>query len=212
MASRMPVGQGRNHWWPPALTALASLVIIGGGCSGATDIQAVSAIHVQPATVALFVPGQATLRVAAVDAAGQVLAMHQVYWSSEDTNIATVSSSGVVTAVTPGRARIAASADGVTGIAVVTVSAVTVTDVVIVPDTLTVAQNATGQLLATAYDASGNIVQGLSTVWGSSQQSVATVNASGTVTGVSTGTATVTAAIAGHVASATIVVAKSHRH
>lgn len=207
MASRMAVRQGSNHRWPPALAALACLVIIGGGCSAATDIQAVSAIHVQPGAVALLVPGQTTLRATAVGVAGQTLAMHQVYWSSEDTTIATVSSSGVVTAATPGRARIAASADGVTGIAIVTVSAVAVAAVVVVPETLTVVPHATGRLQATAYDASGNLVSGLSTVWGSSRQSVATVDSSGTVTGVNPGTATVTAAIAGHVAFAAIIVA-----
>jgi hypothetical protein len=207
MASRTAVNQGSDHRWPIAIAAFASLIIIGGGCSAATDIQTVSAIHVQPSAIALLVPRQTTLSATAVDVAGRVLAMDQVYWSSEDPSIATVSSSGVVTAVTPGRARIGASADGVTGIAIVTVSAVTVAEVVVVPETLTVAPDAMGQLRATAYDASGNVVSGLSATWGSSEQSVATVNSSGTVTGVSPGTATVTAAIAGRVASATILVA-----
>jgi uncharacterized protein YjdB len=207
MVSRMAVNQGSSHRWAPAVSALASLAIIGSGCSGPTGIQAVSAIHVQPSAIALLVHGQATLRATAVDAAGRVLATHQVYWSSEDANIATVSSDGVVTAVTPGRVSIAASADGVTGMAIVTVSAVTVAEVVIVPETLAVAPSATGQLRATAYDPSGNVVSGLPAAWGSSDQSVASVDSSGKVTGVSPGTATVTAAIAGHVASATIVVA-----
>ncbi len=212
MAIRIVVNQGRSHPWVPAIAALAFLVSNGGACSGPTDTQAVSAIHVQPSTVSLLVPGQATLRATAVNVAGRVLAIRQVYWSSEDTNIATVSSTGVVTSVIPGGARIAASADGVTGIAIVTVSAVAVTRVAIVPESLTVAPNDTGQLVATAFDASGNVINGLRTAWGSSEQSVATVDSSGTVTGVSAGTATVSAAIAGQLATATIVVAKQHRH
>jgi hypothetical protein len=207
MAIRKAVHQGSSRRRALAIAAVASLAISGGGCSGPTGIQAVSAIRVQPSAIALLVPRQTTLHATAVDVAGRALAVGQVYWSSEDTSIATVSSSGVVTAVTPGRARIAASANGVTGIAIVTVSAVTVAEVVVVPETLTVAPNAMGQLRATAYDASGNVVAGLSATWGSSEQSVATVNSSGTVTGVSPGRATVTAAIAGRVASATILVA-----
>ncbi|GEM_PF-3719712 len=207
MAIRKAVDRGSTCRWVPAIAAVASLVISGSGCSAPTGIQTVSAIRIQPSAIALLVPRQTTLRATAVDARGRVVTMDQVYWSSEDTTIATVSSSGVVTAVTPGRARIAASAEGVTGIAVVTVSAVTVAEVVVVPETLRVVPNAMGQLRATAYDASGNVVTGLSAVWGSSAQSVATVNSSGTVTGVAPGTATVTAAIAGQVASATIVVA-----
>lgn len=206
MVSRTAVNQGSSCRCVPAIAALASLVI-SGGCSGPTDVQAVSAIHVQPSAVALLVNGQDTLRATAVDAAGRVVAKHQVFWSSQDVNIAIVSSSGVVTAVTPGRVSIAASADGVTGVAIVTVSAVTVAEVVVVPETLAVAPNATGHLRATAYDQSGNVVSGLPAVWGSSEQSVASVDSSGTVTGVSPGTATVTAAVAGRVASATVVVA-----
>jgi hypothetical protein len=207
MAIRIAINRGSSYRSVPAIAAVAALVVSGGGCSGPTGIQNVSAIRIQPSAIALIVPRQTTLRASAVDAAGRVVAMDQLYWSSEDTTIATVSSGGVVTAVTPGVARIAASAEGVTGIAIVTVSAVTVAEVVVVPETLRVAPTATGQLRATAYDASGNVVTGLSTAWGSSDQSVATVNSSGTVTGVGQGTATVTAAIAGQVASATIIVA-----
>jgi hypothetical protein len=207
MTIRMAVNHGSSHRWAPTIAAVASLAISGGGCSGPTGIQAISAIRIQPSAIALLVARQTTLQATAVDAAGRVLAMDHVYWSSEDTTIATVSSGGIVTAVTPGRARIAASAEGVTGIAIVTVSAVTVAEVVVVPETLTVAPNAAGQLRATAYDPSGNVVTGLPAAWGSSAPSVATVNASGTVTGVSPGMATVTAAIAGRVGSATILVA-----
>ena len=207
MAIRTAVSQGSSYRWGPAIAAVASLVFSGGGCSGPTGIQAVSAIRVQPSAIALLVSRQTTLRATAVDVSGRVVAMDQVYWSSDDSAIATVSTSGVVTAVTPGRARIAASAGGVTGIAIVTVSAVTVAEVVVVPETLRVAPNAVGQLRATAYDASGNVVTGFSAAWGSSQESVATVSSSGMVTGVSPGSATVTAAIAGQVASATIFVA-----
>jgi trimeric autotransporter adhesin len=207
VAIRIAVKRGSSYRWMPAIAAVASMVTSGGGCSGSTGIETVSAIRIQPSAIALLVLRQTTLRATAVDAAGRMVTMGQVYWSSEDTTIATVSTSGVVTAVTPGRARIAASAEGVTGVATVTVSVVTVAEVVVVPETLRVAPNGMGQLRATAYDASGNVVTGLSAVWGSSEQSVATVNSTGTVTGVSPGSATATAAIAGQVASATIFVA-----
>ena len=150
MVIREAVHQCSFHRWASAITAVACVAFGGSECSGATGVQPVSAIRVQPSAVSLQVPGQTTLSATAVDGAGRTLAVGQLYWSSEDTSIATVSSSGVVTTVTPGRARIAASADGVTGIAVVTVSAVAVAEVVVVPETLTVAPTATGQLRATA--------------------------------------------------------------
>jgi uncharacterized protein YjdB len=187
-------------------TALALLAVAGVACSHATAVTTVSVIDVSPATANVVVRQQVTLRATLKDAAGHALAGPHLFWSSEDSAVAVVSSSGVVTAVAPGRVRVAASAEGVTGTAVVTVLGVSVVTVVIVPDTLTITRGNTGQLRATAYDAGGNAVTGLAVAWGSGNQSVATVDAAGTVSGVATGTAGVTAAIAGRIGSATVVV------
>jgi hypothetical protein len=46
-------------------------------------------------------------------------------WQSSNTNVATVGSAGMVTAVTPGQADISATCDGVTGSVRVTISAAT---------------------------------------------------------------------------------------
>ncbi|MCC7134378.1 MAG: Ig-like domain-containing protein [Gemmatimonadales bacterium] len=55
------------------------------------------------------------------DAAGRVVAGAVVDWSSSNPTVATISSSGIVTARAPGQATIAASADGVTASAALTV-------------------------------------------------------------------------------------------
>jgi uncharacterized protein YjdB len=207
VGSAESVGQRDIHRWAPSPARLALLVMVAiGGCSGATDSRPVGAIHIQPATAGMVVERQTTLRATAVDASGKPIAISPMHWSSADPAIATVSGAGVVSALTPGRVNIAASADGVTGIAIVTVSPLDIADVVVLPETLTVMQNATGQLSAAAFAPSGDAVPGLSVVWGSSRQSIATVDTTGKVTGVSPGTSTVTAAMAGRVASATVVV------
>jgi hypothetical protein len=176
-------------------------------CSRATAVHAVAKVAVTPQTATLIVNRQVTLRASLVDPTGRVVAGPSVYWSSEDTMIARVSSIGVVTGVSPGGVLIAASAGGTSGTATVTVSAVPVTSVTIVPDTLTVAPGANGRLRATAYDTSGHVVGGLTVTWGSGNAAVATVDTSGQVTGVGAGSTRISASIGGRTASATAVVA-----
>lgn len=65
---------------------------------------------------------------------------------------------------------------------------------------------ATSQLTATAKDASGNVVSGATVAWTSSSDAIATVSASGLVTGVAPGTATITATSNGKTATATVTV------
>jgi plastocyanin len=61
----------------------------------------------------------------------------------------------------------------------------------------TVAPGSTVQMTATAKNAAGAVLAGLATDWSSSTTAVATVNATGLVTGVANGQATITAKISG---------------
>jgi len=65
---------------------------------------------------------------------------------------------------------------------------------------------ATSQLTATAKDASGNAVSGAAVTWTSSSDAIATVSASGLVTGVAPGTATITATSNGKTGTATLTI------
>lgn len=191
--------------WGPLVSAVLGLVV-AGGCSSTTDARPRFRIEIAPSSVSLSVHDQTALRASVVDATGRTVPNGAVFWSTEDASIATISPTGLVTGESPGRARVAASAEGVTGTATVTVSAPVIASVAIVPQNVTVLRGATAQLQAAAYDQSGHAIGGLSTQWGSSDQSIATVDASGLVTGVNAGRTVVTAAIAGQFASATIVV------
>lgn len=200
----VPVGQQRGAWDWATLLALSASLLAVGACSGVTDARGVSRIAVTPPSVDLLVADQTTLQATVTDASGHILTGSPVFWSTEDGSIATVSAAGVVTAAMPGRVRIAASSGGVAGIGVITVSPIVVASVIVEPQSLTVAQGATAQLRAVAYDAAGHVVRGVTAVWGSSNQDVAAVDTSGVVSGVGAGTTTVTAAISGQLASATV--------
>jgi plastocyanin len=70
------------------------------------------------------------------------------------------------------------------------------TSVVVTPATPSISVGATASLSASALDQDGNAIAGLpAATWASSNNAVATVNASGVVTGVTAGSATITASM-----------------
>jgi hypothetical protein len=82
-----------------------------------------ASVAVLPESVSLE-PG-ASLQLTAVvrDSAGNVLAGRRVAWTSADTAIARVDSTGLVTALAPGTTAVTATSEGVSGSATVTVAA-----------------------------------------------------------------------------------------
>lgn len=82
----------------------------------------VASVVVSPAAPVLQVAGTAQLTATARDESGAPLPSRGATWMSSAPAIATVSSSGLVTAVAVGTATMTATSEGVTGTAVVTVS------------------------------------------------------------------------------------------
>ena len=154
-------------------------------------------VTVSPATAELTALG-ATVQLSAEvrDQNGQVMAGATVTWASSAAAVATVSASGLVTAVANGTSTITATAGDASGSATVTV-AQEVSTVAVAPDTATVLEGDTLRLAATATDANGQVVAGVEFTWASGDTAVAVVDASGLVTGVAAGQVQVTATAAG---------------
>ncbi len=123
-----------------------------------------------------------------------------VAWSSSNSAVATVSTTGTVSALAAGRTTISAKLGAITGTADLTVTALpaTLSAITVSPATVTVARSATRQLTATgAYsDGSSKDLTG-SVTWSSSQPGIASVTAGGLVTGVAGGSAVITASLSG---------------
>ena len=166
----------------------------------------VVSVSVTPSTASTIVGQSVTLTATTKDGAGNTLTGRVVGWTSSNTSIATVTSSGVVTGVGSGTATITASSEGVSGSATVTVGGIPVASVTVSPSTASVLVGQTTTLSATLKDGNGNVLSGRSITWTSSASSVATVSAAGVVTGVSGGTATITATSEGKSGSATVTV------
>jgi uncharacterized protein YjdB len=157
-----------------------------------------------PSTITAVETSQATATTR--DAAGVELTGRAITWSSDNTSVATVSSAGVVTAVSAGTANIAATSEGETGSASLTVTPAPVATVTVTPTTVSVVRGSTQQLAAETRDAHNTVLTGRAVSWSSSNESVATVAAGGLVTGVASGSATITATSEGQSGSSSITV------
>lgn len=165
----------------------------------------VASVVVTPSSGTLTVGGTLALAAATLDASGAVLTGRGVTWSSSATSVASVSSSGVVTALAPGSATITATSDGKSGSASITVQAPappapTVAKITISPPAATIKPGKTRQFTATPTDANGNVVTGVTVTWSVSDTSLVSLSVTGATTMVASsnskrGTVTITAAV-----------------
>jgi len=207
---------GRTVTWSsldPSIATVSPVGVVTGVSTGAVIIRATSegqtgdgtetvgSAPVATVTVNLssttLAPGQSTQATAiARDANGNVLTGRSVAWASLNTSIATVSISGVVTAVSAGSATIQATVETKIGTTTLTVaSSVPVATVAVTLGSTSLTPGQTTQATAVARDASGNVLTGRIVGWSSLNTSVATVSSSGLVTAVAAGAATIRATV-----------------
>ena len=134
-----------------------------------------------------------------------------ITWSSSNNNVATVSSSGVVTGVSAGACSITATAQDGSGVyasaSLTVIGIVAVTGVSLDKATASLDEGETDTL---ALILSPGNATNQNVVWSSSNPGVATVTATGVVTGISYGTATITVTTSdgGYTASCVVTVFK----
>jgi len=156
----------------------------------------VASVSVSPLTASLQVGSSVQLSAVTLDSNSNVLTGRVIGWGSSNTTIATVSSSGLVTAVAAGSVSVTASSEGQTASAAITASAppsVPVASVSVTPATSSLQVGGTAQLSAITRDANNNVLTGRVINWSSSNTGISTVSASGLVTAIVAGSATITA-------------------
>ncbi|NUQ12017.1 MAG: Ig-like domain-containing protein [Gemmatimonadaceae bacterium] len=166
----------------------------------------VARVVVRPATSTLEVGDQQAFTARVLDIDGNDLEGYSVAWSSTSTQVATVSSTGLVTAIGEGTTSIRASAGGRIGAGVLTVRLAPVATLEVSPPEATLAEGGARVLTAVARDAAGRELTGRAVTWASANPSVATVSPSGLVTAVMPGTAIIQAAVESKVAESRITV------
>ncbi len=166
----------------------------------------VASVSVSPATQTLSVGQTATLVSRVADASGAVLNGRTVTWATDRASVATVSATGVVTAVATGTARITATSEGRSGSAVITVATVPVASIQVTPANAAMLTGESQRLVAKLLDAQGNTLTGRPVTWIGGAPNVATVDSTGLVRAVATGSAVIVASSEGARASVPVTV------
>ncbi|UCD24770.1 MAG: Ig-like domain-containing protein, partial [Gemmatimonadota bacterium] len=174
----------------------------------ASRTAAVASVAMQAPSAMMNVGETQQLRAVPRDQRGSTLSGRRVTWSSSNTAVATVSTSGIVSATSPGTATIAASSGGQSARVVITVMAEAVARVTIEPSSPGKLQvGETVRLGAAGWSSRNQELAGRGTTWTSDDDGVATVSETGMVTAVGPGRTEITAEIAGRSARITIEVA-----
>ena len=166
----------------------------------------VASVAVSPVAAGLTVGATTQLTATPEDSTGTALTGRAVTWATSNAAVATVSASGLVTGVAAGSATITATSEGQSGTSALTVTNVPVASVTVSPAAATVTVGTTTQLTATPKDANGTALSGRAVTWATSNAAIATVSASGLVTGVAAGSATITATSEGQSGTSAITV------
>ena len=188
----------------------ANVIAQAGAASARVAIlvkQRVVEVIVSPSAHTLVAFGD-TVRLGAEarDANGHVVEGATFSWASSDPRVAMVDTSGLLSVVGSGRARVTTSAGAVSATAEITV-AQGVADVSVSPSAHTlVALGDTVRLAAEARDANGYLIEATAFSWASSDASAAPVDALGLVTALGNGRTTVTASVGAVSATAEITV------
>jgi trimeric autotransporter adhesin len=167
---------------------------------------AVETITLTPPTVSVREGSSVTLSARATTVDGQPATGQTIFWSSSTPSVATVSRTGVVTALSAGETRVAASAGGRSATVPITVTPRTVATVLLTPAALSLQVGGFTTLAARTVDADGAELVGRTVTWTSSNSAVASVNAQGRVAGVAAGAATITATSEGRTAQSAVTI------
>jgi uncharacterized protein YjdB len=155
-----------------------------------------TSVALDPSSLILTAGGSAQLTARGLYSDGSTAACTPSSWSSAQPQIASVSNSGMVTAVRAGTASVTALCNGmVSSPAALTVNAArpTITSVNLVPGALALTVGDTAQLVALATYSDASVASCSPSAWTSLQPLIASVSGAGRVTAAAKGTASVVA-------------------
>ncbi len=163
-------------------------------------------LEVSPGSVSILPGATAQLETIFRDASGTIVSGPAITWSSNATAIATVSTAGVVTAVSEGEATITARAGTMQARVEVEVQTRPVDRVEVDPATATLQTGESISLTARPLAQDGSLLGGRPVSWSSGSPQVATVDQNGLVSAVGPGNARITATSEGRQGFADVVV------
>ena len=191
-----------------SITATSST--ISGSASLTVTAATLTSIDISPDGDFIPVGGQDQLTLTGTYTDGTTQTLTTATWSSSDSTLASVDSTGLVTGVADSAGNavtITAQAGGLTSTTTIFVTSAIAESITITPVTASIASGTTQQFTVNGIFSDGSIqplTAGLS--WSSSAPSVASISNAGLATGASAGNATITATYGSMTASATLTV------
>jgi len=167
-----------------------SLIVTGGA-------KTLTSIAISPATATIALNGTQPFTATGLYSDGSTQNLtSSVTWSSSNTTLATINSSGAASGVAQGSVTITAASGSISGTASLTVSSTpTITSITVSPSSFNIPQATTQSFNAIGHYSDGTSQDITTTVsWSCSNPAVATVSTSGVATGVAQGSVTITAA------------------
>lgn len=186
------------RWLPVALG-----IVLLASCNLNPNKEACS-VTISPATVTVPVNGAVPVAASAFDCSGNSIRDKTINFTSANTAVATVTSSGQIIGVAVGQTTVSAVANGKSGTAQVTVTPEVPASVTVAPSTFTLRIGQAKVFVPTAKNSSGVAISGRTFTWSSSNSSIASVDQSGNVTALTPGNVSVTANADGVTGSAAI--------
>ena len=191
----------------PFRFAVLVFPLVFTGCGGAERVPtatvppvsstAVASVTVSLSATSLAVGSTATATASLKTASGATATEKPVEWSSSPSNVATVNSAGLVTAVGTGTATITATSEGKSGTATIAVTPAPVATVALSAAVTTVPVRTILPVVATLKDGSGANLTARSVTWRTSDTTVARVDAAGSVIALTAGTVQIIASSEG---------------
>ncbi len=231
MALTIPGAGGKDEVCPdvswqstdPAVARVSSEGVVTAIGAGTVTIRATGQVgegsavltvtRVGVARLAIFAPNRSIpvsdevqLQVTMHDRFGGKLGGRLATWSSADPGVATVSPAGVVTAMSEGLTEISVASGGRTAVIGIKVTAPAVTAIRLSPAESAMAIGEQRRLVASAVNPRGRVLFSLPVTWASSDPTIATVSADGTVSGHRMGSVKIAATVAGRRSVATVTV------
>ena len=191
------------------LASIAGL-ILSASCGGSFFVKdsTVVSITLSPQNPSIQVGGTAQLSATGKRADGNTYDITPgANWTVDKPNIATISSTGLVTGVSLGTAKITCEFERGTANTFVTVSSGTLQSITVTPSNTSITVGATQNFVATGNYSDGTTqVLTTSVTWTSTSAGVATSTHNGQATGVAKGTTTIQATSGGIMGSTSLTV------
>jgi hypothetical protein len=189
--------------------SLCAITVVSASACGAPDAEQVTepempaipaarvaSVRLNPDSMQAAIGSRVRLVAEARSANGQLLLRERMTWSSSDSTIATVDSTGEVLLLNTGLVEITAAAQGTRGRGKIKVTNI-VASVSVSPAVASIQVGQSVTLSAEARNSTGGILTGRAITWTSLAPMTATVSSTGVVTGVTGGTTQIVAAIDG---------------